>query len=267
MTAIDTAPRPAQISLPGSAPAPARPGLVRLIGLELRKMVDTRAGFWLLLVMALGALAVVAVQLRWGAAEEATFAAFFDGLLTPASFLLPVLGILSVTNEWTHRTALATFTLVPQRPRVVAAKLGAAVVLATASLLVTLLASAVGNLLAVAFDKGDGSWDLSPYIVLHTLLWHGLSVVMGVAFGMLLTGAALAISVYFVLPMAWSVVGLVVTGLKGIAPWTDVDMAMNALTSDATNLTGWVRVLTSALLWIGLPLLLGSVRLMRREIK
>jgi ABC-2 type transport system permease protein len=209
----------------------------------------------------------VTVQLSWGATENATFAGFYDGLLTPTSLLLPILGILSVTNEWTHRTALATFTLVPQRLRVVAAKLGAAVVLATASLLVTLLASAFGNLLAVAFDKGEGNWDLSAYVVLHTLLWHGLSVVMGVAFGMLLTGAALAISVYFVLPITWSVAGFMFDALKDVAPWANLDLAMDALTTDATNLTDWARVATSALLWIGLPLLVGSVRLTRREIK
>ena len=265
MTTIDTTARPAQTSTP--AAAPARAGLTKLVGLEMRKMVDTRAGFWLLLVMAFGVVAIVVVQLLWGAAEDATFAGFLDGLLTPVSLLLPVLGILSVTGEWTHRTALSTFTLVPQRLRVVTAKLGAAVVLAAASLLLTLAASALGNLLALALDKGDGSWNLSPYLVLHTLLWHTLSVVMGVAFGMLLANAALAIAVYFVLPTVWTVLGLVITVLKDIAPWLDIDLAMDALSTNARSVSGWAHLVTSSLLWIGLPLLIGCVRLLRREIK
>ena len=36
--------------------------------------------------------------------------------------LLPVLGILLVTSEWSQRTAMVTFTLEPSRSRVIAAK-------------------------------------------------------------------------------------------------------------------------------------------------
>jgi hypothetical protein len=43
-----------------------------------------------------------------------------------------VLAILSVTSEWSQRTALVTFSLVPDRRRVLAAKLVAVVVLAVA---------------------------------------------------------------------------------------------------------------------------------------
>jgi ABC-2 type transport system permease protein len=265
MTAVDT--RAHRTMTSAQAPAPARAGLIRLIGLEMRKMVDTRAGFWLLTVMALGVVTIVVGQLQWGAAENATFAGFFDGLLAPVSLLLPVLGILSVTGEWTHRTALTTFTLVPQRLRVVAAKLGAAVVLAAASLLLTLAASALGNVLALTFDKGDGGWHLSPYIVLHALVWHVLNVVMGVAFGMLLTNAALAISIYFVLPTALSVLGMVIDALKDIVPWLGLDEAMGALSTNAHSVSGWSHLVTSSLLWIGLPLLFGTIRLQRREVK
>ena len=39
--------------------------------------------------------------------------------------LLPIVGILLVSSEWSQRTALITFTLVPQRMRVMSAKLAA----------------------------------------------------------------------------------------------------------------------------------------------
>ena len=39
------------------------------------------------------------------------------------SLILPVLGILLVTSEWSQRTGLTTFALVPQRERVIVAKL------------------------------------------------------------------------------------------------------------------------------------------------
>ena len=43
-------------------------------------------------------------------------------MATPQGFLLPVMGILLVTQEWTQRTGMVTFTLEPHRGKVIAAK-------------------------------------------------------------------------------------------------------------------------------------------------
>ena len=68
--------------------------------------------------------------------------------------LLPIVGLLLVTSEWSQRTALTTFTLVPERSRViVAAKLLAGCALALAAVALCLALAAVGNLIA------GGSWD------------------------------------------------------------------------------------------------------------
>ena len=42
---------------------------------------------------------------------------------SPRCNLLPVVGILLVSSEWSQRTAQVSFTLVPRRPRVIAAKM------------------------------------------------------------------------------------------------------------------------------------------------
>jgi hypothetical protein len=70
----------------------------------------------------------------------------------PIGILLPILGILSVTSEWSQRTTLLTFALVPRRERVTAAKALAACLLGALGLVVCLAAAAVGNLIV------DGSW-------------------------------------------------------------------------------------------------------------
>ena len=96
----------------------ARPGLGRLVAVELRKMVDTRAGFWLQVAMVVLTVVVVVVRLLVGDAADHTFQSVIDAGLQPAAVLLPVLGILLVTSEWSQRTALITFALVPVRSRV-----------------------------------------------------------------------------------------------------------------------------------------------------
>ena len=111
-----------------------RPGLGRLVAVELRKMVDTRAGFWLqVATVALTALAVI-VRSVVGDAADHTFAAVLDVGVKPAAVLLPIAGILLVTSEWSQRTGMITFALVPVRSRVLGAKLIASLVLAVAML-------------------------------------------------------------------------------------------------------------------------------------
>ena len=101
----------------------ARPGLGRLVAVELRKMLNTRAGFWLQIAMvALTALAVIARRVI-GDGGDHTFACVLDVGLQPAAVLLPVAGILLVTSEWSQRTGMITFALVPVRSRILGAKL------------------------------------------------------------------------------------------------------------------------------------------------
>ena len=121
--------------------------------MELRKLVDTRAGRWLLITIGLVAAAIVALQLVCADDADQTFTNFFVPSLLPVGVLLPVLGILSITSEWSQRTALTTFALVPRRERVVVAKLTAVVLAALASVLVSLAVAAVGTLVAVGHGR------------------------------------------------------------------------------------------------------------------
>ncbi len=62
--------------------------------------------------------------------------------------ILPIIGILLVSSEWSQRTAVITFTLVPQRTRVLAAKVLAGVVVAIAALVVCIAAAAITTAIA-----------------------------------------------------------------------------------------------------------------------
>ena len=93
-------------------------------------MVDTRAGFWLQLIVGRPhAGSSSSLFCIFGETDELIFRDMFALAIFPASLLLPIVGILLVTSEWTQRTALITFTLVPKRMRVMSAKLAAGLVL------------------------------------------------------------------------------------------------------------------------------------------
>src|SRR5215211_5449652 len=120
----------------------ARPG--RLVAVELRKMVTTRAGFWLQLATAALTVLVVIVACVVVDAADLTFQSVLNVGLQPAAILLPVVGILLVTSEWSQRTGMITFALVPARSRVLGAKLLASLVLAIATLIMCVGVAAAG---------------------------------------------------------------------------------------------------------------------------
>jgi ABC-2 type transport system permease protein len=239
--------------------------LTRLTGVELRKLADTRAGFWLLLIIGLATAATSAIILGWSPDEEMTFEGFFSFGLLPSAVLLPVLGILSVTSEWSQRTALSTFTLVPARGRVLTAKIAAGVLIAIAATAATALLSVVANVIGRSIG-GDGSWHIDGSLVWQGLLLQVIFVLMGIGFGALLQNTPLAIVLYFALPMVWTLLGSMIKGLKSAAEWLDINVTTTPL-SEADMTSGeYARLGVSVAVWVLLPLVAGAVRVLRREV-
>jgi ABC-2 type transport system permease protein len=265
MTAVQTTPTRA----PGVAPerANGRTGipLARLTWVELRKLADTRSGLWLLIVIGLAAAGTAAIMLAAAPDDEQTFAGLFSFGLFPAAVLLPVLGILSMTSEWSQRTALTTFTLTPARGRVVAAKLLAAVLIAIATTVAAAALSAGANLIAIG-TGGDGSWHIEAALVGQLLVNQVVFVLMGSAFGALLMNSPLAIVLYLVIPTLWSALGEMVSWLHRAAGWLDVNGTSMPLSEPGMTGGQWARFGVAALVWVALPLALGTVRVLRREV-
>jgi ABC-2 type transport system permease protein len=246
-----------------SAAAPARPSMGRITLVELRKMIDTRSGLWLLLTTA-GLTAVVAVlACRVFPDSDRDLHTILSVVVQPMSFLLPVVGILLVTSEWTQRTAMITFTLVPQRLRVVAAKLLAALALSAIAFALCLVVAVLAT--AIAGADGDATWSLSAPLLGQFVFTVVVAVLAGVAFGALLLSSTPAIVLYFVLPTAWAALGSI-PALRGVAGWLDETRTMADLLERTLSATEWARVGTSLALWLVLPIVVGAWRIARSDV-
>jgi ABC-2 type transport system permease protein len=235
--------------------------MTRLTKVELRKAVDTRAGFWLLLLVALSAVALVTVVLAVGKAPDQTLESLFGASIQVVSILLPIVGLLLVTSEWSQRTALTTFTLVPERWRVIVAKLLAGCGLAVITVLLCLLVSAAGALIA-GESSGLALADLG-----RGTLYELINMLGALALGLLLMHSALAIVTYFVLP---TIVGIVVEVIKALhepSVWFDPSKATTELAEGTIAGKGWAHLASIVAIWVALPLLLGFLRLRRHELK
>jgi hypothetical protein len=240
-----------------------RPSAVRLVTVEARKMLDTWAGRLLLA----GTFALALVGVGWklfhldGSALE--FGEWLGAANAGVILLIPVLGILAMTSEWTQRTALTTFTLVPRRGRVLGAKLTAAVLLGAALTLAVVGVAAGGALVGGTIDGQAVAWGEAGRAVGGTVVASTLNVLMGAAFGALVMYTPVAVTLFYLAPTAWAIAGPAV--LKDGSEWLDVDTAFGRL-SDFSLAGHWVQTGTALLFWVALPLALGTVRSLRRNV-
>jgi ABC-2 type transport system permease protein len=203
----------------------------------------------------------VIVRCVVGDAADHTFASVLYVGLQPAAVLLPIVGILIVTSEWSQRTGLITFALVPVRSRVLGAKLIASVVLAGAMLVMSVAVAAAGVL--VAAPGIDGTWsDLAPLIGQSTV-YVIAAMVTGVAFGAILLASAPAIVANFAVPTVWVALASLPV-FAGVAPW--LDPALDGMSEEVLSLSQWAHAGTALAVWMLLPLVIGAWRITRREV-
>ncbi len=240
-----------------------RPSLARLTRVELRKMVDTRSGFWLLLaVVALTFVAVLITSLV-AHEENRTFHQILSNGLAPSGILLPIVGILLVSSEWSQRTALVSFALVPNRSRLIAAKVLAGIVLALAATAVGLLVSVFGT--AIASTHSPEHWTMPIGLLLQDVFDVVISMLIGIGFGAALLSSAPAIVIYFAVPIALSALGSI-NALAGTIEWISVGESTAPLTERVIGGHEWAQVLVSLVLWLGVPLAFGLWRIARRDL-
>ena len=96
------------------------------------------------------------------------------------------MAILSVTGEWSQRTGLITFTLVPHRSQVILAKAIAAVIVGVVSMLLAFAIGAVGNIVGSALNGVDAAWDTTFADFLLIILANILGLLVGFMLGVLI---------------------------------------------------------------------------------
>lgn len=231
---------------------------VRLMRVELRKAIDTRASRVLLGCFVGSGVLLLVLTMALTDAPSIEVAAL-PALLT--SLALPVVGALLMTSEWSRRTASTTFWLVPRRWPVLVAKVAAGLVLAGGAVVVLLTGFIAVTGVAIVARGASIDWTLlvEPGELVAIAAFSGM--LLGLAWGALLMSTSAAIVVVLALPL---VVDLIVLALAGDAgPWLVSGTFGNWLLGEAPVGAG----LTSLLIWYVAPLLIGVWLQNRREVR
>ena len=197
----------------------------------------------------------------FGETDDLIFRDMFALAILPASILLPIIGILLVSSEWSQRTALITFTLVPKRMRVMSAKIAAGVVLGV----IVLAIGFVVSVLAIAIVGGAWTMGLVVFLQICLLLVTVDAQRRRVRRGVpelrrrrssctsrcrSRSGALGAIPFF-----------------NDAAGWIDTTQTTGPLTEGVASGIEWARFWVSMGVWMILPLAIGLYRIAKGEIR
>jgi ABC-type transport system involved in multi-copper enzyme maturation permease subunit len=243
----------------------------RIAAVELRKMFDTRSGFWLMASIVIAAVVATGAVILFAPDSELTYSTFAAAIGFPMTVILPMIAILSVTGEWSQRSGLTTFTMVPHRGRVISAKALSSIAVGVVSIPLAFAIGALGNLLGTAVNGTDLVWDVSVLDGTYIVLGNVLGLLVGFMLGVLIRNSPGAIVAYFVysllLPTVFGLLAASQAWFRTRQPWVDFNYAQSALFNGHMTGEQWAHLGTAGAIWLALPLTIGLALVMRSEVK
>ena len=264
-----TAYAPDAVVTPGSTTASIPLG--RVVRVELRKMFNTRSGFWLMASIVIAGLLSTVATVLFAPDADLTYYTFAKAVGFPMTVILPIIAVLSITGEWSQRSGLTTFTLVPRRERVILAKVIASMTVGVASMVFALALGVVGNVVGTAIAGTDLVWDVSLVHGLNIVIGSLLGLLSGTLLGVLFRSSAVALVAYFVGTLVVpSLFDLLASSQKGFADtrgWVDVYFARSALFEGSLSGEQIAQLAVTVTVWMVLPGLVALRLAMKSEVK
>ena len=269
---MTTTPANRLLSFTRAEPKPTKFG--NLLNVEFRKLFSTQGmqvlfGVSILTILLVATATTIWHEALFGPAEDQPFwqpwamVAFL--IRMAAQFLIPAFVVLFATSEWTTRSVMTTFTLAPKRSLVIAAKAVVVLVLGVATWALTAGAAVLSTYLGRTMndvpldDMWVGQWqtlgDLTSWLLL-------LASAFGL--GLLLQNGALAVAIALVGPMVVQILRQFSEVMRDLFAWVDLQ-TMSQVVLNGGDKSHVPQLLVASLVWVLVPLALGTWRTLKRE--
>jgi hypothetical protein len=216
-------------------------------------------------------LVATAAVIAFSSDDGMTYSAFATAVGFPMTVVLPIIAILSVTSEWSQRSGLTTFTLVPHRGRVIAAKAIACVGVALAAVPLAFAIGAVGNIVGTSIAGIDPVWDVTVWNMFTIFLATVLGLLVGFMLGVVIRSSAGAIVAYFIYSFVLPTLSILLASsqewFRNLQPWIDFKYAGGTLIDGTLTGEQWAHLGVTSVIWLIIPLTLGLLLVVRAEVK
>lgn len=264
---------PFDVPLVDARPKPVTLG--RVVAVEFRKFFHTES-LRMLMCACLALIGAMAIGLGLGYTtmflDVETGQPVYVPWLTSATairllvqLVFPALIIVPVASEWTTRSVMTTFTLVPQRGMVVGAKAIVATVvtivgyglIAGMALLTTWTARLTNDI------PLTGMWADWGEVGCEFTVWF-LTMASAFALALVVHNSALSIAIVIGAPMVLQIISQLGESLMKATEWLNLQTSA-ALTFQSDDATGVWKLVVATAFWVVLPLVFGTLRTLRRE--
>lgn len=248
----------------------------RVLQVEYRKVVSTRPLRILLASVVVLVLGITAAFTYWHGdmfspevAESPEWLPWFVVafiLRLPIQYVLPAIIVLIVTTEWSTRSAMTTFTLVPRRSWVIAAKS----IVALTLIAISYALICAGGIFATWFGRERagvshaGMWGTTGDVLRDVTGWL-LLMLCALGIALLLDSSSLAIAVALVAPTIVQILRTLNQTLSDIFAWVDLNGMIQAVLL-GNNTENVPQLVVAALLWVVAPLVAGMWITLTREV-
>lgn len=238
-----------------------------MVLVEVRKSVDTRAGRGLLItaVVIVALFAVISATTLSPTQIDLAEMIRFAG--APLFILMPTIAMISVTTEWTTRSAMTTFLLNPRRGQVALSKLLAGWLLSIGAVFVAaVLCGLVGLIVA---SLSGSTFELNAAAALASLVYCIVSVVVlniiAMAIGSIVVSTALGLAIYFLFTAGLD--GLVGLIAPSWSSYLSFNAGLDAIATGSLNSSNAASSIISVILWLLLTALVGLRLFKTREVR
>lgn len=228
--------------------------LSSIVKAEARKATDTIVAKTIIITTAFLTLGMFLVSI-FRFEDSAPWTDPFMAISSPATTLLAIIIILLICEEWTRGTALVTYTFIPQRNKVILAKLIILLVFFLGTIIVLYAFSAIASIIASGIYSYTISWSASISSVVRLMLPLFVNMLFGFSMAIATQETTIALGLYFVIPP----ITVVASQLPVIGPyskWFSLEHSSSLFIAGASGVTG-AQYICSIIIWIVLPCIIG----------
>ena len=180
----------------------------------------------------------------------------FQGISSPVSTLLAIVFILLITDEYSKGTGLITYILIPQREKVIKAKLTVCVIYTLLGLVMNLILTLISVLISSRLYGFNITWTTNLVDLITLVMPTLVNVFFGFAIALLCQENTVALGMFILIPPV-TVVATQIPAIGVYAKWISLEHASSIFIAGQTSVTQ-LQIMTSIFFWIVLPFLYGN---------
>lgn len=237
--------------------------LSNIVKAEARKAIDTQVAKVILMITAFLTFGMFLVSVFFFK-NITIWTDPFSAISSPACTILSIIFILNICEEWTRGTALVTYTLVPQRNKVIFAKIIVLISFFLGAIIVLFALSAIASMIISGIYSYDISWSESLYSIILLTLPLLVNMLFGFSIAITTQETTIALGLYFIIPPL-TVIASQLPGVGSYLKWFSLEHSSSLFIAGATGVST-KQYICSIFIWIVVPCIIGFVRNMKRDL-